>query len=189
MIAGDKFGRLTVSRLLFGKDESRKHLRVRVICACGSERVVYREHLTSGRTKSCGCLRSEILAKRNQLNTKHGQAINGKRTLEYTTWAQMLSRCFDPNSVNYKNYGARGIKVCTRWKSFISFFEDMGPKPEPKHRYSIERKDNDGDYVSWNCVWATMKEQAANRRQRSQKTHCLRGHAFSFSNTYLLGGA
>ena len=33
-------------------------------CDCGSEKVVTGISLTSGRTKSCGCLRSEITSKR-----------------------------------------------------------------------------------------------------------------------------
>jgi hypothetical protein len=40
----------------------------------------------------------------------------------------------------------------------------MGERPSLEH--SIDRKDNDAPYVSWNCVWATKKEQRANQRKR-----------------------
>jgi hypothetical protein len=28
----------------------------------------------------------------------------------------MISRCYNPNAGNYKNYGGRGITVCDRWR-------------------------------------------------------------------------
>jgi hypothetical protein len=38
----------------------------------------------------------------------------------------MLQRCRDPNATKWKEYGARGIRVCTRWQSFENFLSDMG---------------------------------------------------------------
>ena len=36
----------------------------------------------------------------------------------------MNQRCSNPNTINYKNYGGKGIKVCDEWKdSFTSFYE------------------------------------------------------------------
>lgn len=75
----------------------------------------------------------------------------------------MRQRCSNPNNDYYKDYGARGIRVCERWdRSFVAFFEDMGERPTPTH--SIERLKNDGDYEKDNCVWATPVAQANNRR-------------------------
>lgn len=88
-------------------------------------------------------------------------------------------------SKSYKNYGARGIKVCKRWLDQItglsSFAEDMGLKPEGKTKnghslYSLERIDVNGNYScghceectndNWsaNCNWATTAQQAVNKR-------------------------
>jgi hypothetical protein len=59
--------------------------------------------------------------------------------------------------------GPGGIEVCTEWQmSFEAFVRDMGPRPGPG--YSIERKDNDGNYDRCNCVWATQLQQQRNRR-------------------------
>lgn len=79
---------------------------------------------------------------------------------EYKVWSNMLSRCTNPNSTYYKNYGGRGIGVCLRWHLFENFLADMGRRPSPIH--SIDRINNDGNYEITNCRWVTRKEQALN---------------------------
>jgi hypothetical protein len=74
----------------------------------------------------------------------------------------MISRCTNPKSAGYKNYGGRGIYVCEEWFDYEVFITDMGEKPGPK--YSLDRINNDGPYSKDNCRWATPKEQARNTR-------------------------
>lgn len=81
---------------------------------------------------------------------------------EYKAWGHMKERCYNSNCVNYKNYGARGITLCDRWKDFINFYQDMGTKPSNKH--SLERIDNNGNYEPNNCKWATRGQQLRNKR-------------------------
>lgn len=86
------------------------------------------------------------------------------RTPEYRAWINMKSRCYYETGPHYDYHGGRGIRVCERWlSSFAAFYEDMGPRPSPKH--SVDRRDNDGDYEPSNCRWATAKEQQANTRK------------------------
>jgi len=87
----------------------------------------------------------------------------------YKCWASMKDRCCNKNSVNYKNYGARGISVCVKWrKSFTAFYKDMGDPPSTSH--TIERLDVNGDYEPANCYWADFSTQAANKRPKSNST-------------------
>lgn len=80
----------------------------------------------------------------------------------YTTWSNMLSRCTNPNTPNYENYGGRGITVCPRWFHFKNFAHDVGQKPSKAH--SLDRIDNDKGYSPANCKWSTRKEQNLNKR-------------------------
>ena len=75
----------------------------------------------------------------------------------------MKGRCYNSNDNKYKNYGARGIKVCNEWiNSFDSFYK-WALKNGYKKGLSIDRINNDGDYEPINCKWSTPKEQANNR--------------------------
>ncbi len=110
--------------------------------------------------------------------TYHGM----NRTPIHRIWIGMIQRCTNPKSTVYRHYGGRGIKVCERWRlSFLSFYEDMGEKPEGM---SLDRINNDGNYEPGNCRWATPLEQVLNRRKR---THCPNGHAYQPSNVWVMG--
>ncbi|MEO8641870.1 hypothetical protein [Pseudomonas sp.] len=148
---GDIFHRLTVLavRAEF-KGGCYRHL---CRCECGNEKMIGASNLELGKSKSCGCLSRETTSKRA---TTHGMS---KRD-EYQVWNRMWNRCTNPKIERYPQYGGRGISVCDEWKSFESFYADMGDKPSPSH--SIGRIDNNGNYCKANCRWETAKEQGAN---------------------------
>ena len=86
---------------------------------------------------------------------------------EYKIWDGIKQRCLNETSHAYHRYGGRGITICDRWTGhdgFNNFIADMGPRPEPKSEYSIDRVDNHGNYEPSNCRWATWKEQHNNKR-------------------------
>jgi len=158
-LTGKKFGRWTVLKRAENKGN---YIRWKCLCDCGAIRIVNGNSLKRGISKSCGCISSEITAERNR---KHGMS----KTPEYRVWTHMTQRCTNKTDGSYKNYGARGIKVCDRWlHSFENFYADMGKRPTEKH--SIERKNNNGDYEPDNCKWATKKEQCNNRRSSHMLT-------------------
>ena len=153
-LTGVRFGRLVVSGFAF-KNTQGSHWSC--FCDCGAESVVRGSHLKSGATKSCGCLHAEIAAK---VSTKHGMW----HSPENNAWYSMKDRCYNEKHKHFKDYGGRGIAICDRWRySFENFFKDMGPRPSAKH--SIDRIDNDGNYESGNCKWATQTEQTNNTRR------------------------
>src|SRR5260370_31670787 len=123
-LVGEVHGRLTVMEYV-GTDNYRDSLW-RCLCSCGTVIIVRRKSMVTGNTKSCGCLRSEMVADKN---TVHGLA----GTPEYVAWCAMRYRCNNSNGSDWDNYGGRGIRCCERWKSFENFLQDVGPKPSPEH--------------------------------------------------------
>lgn len=158
------FGRLTVVSFAGRRAESGNRFSAtwKCLCVCGNFVIISTRVLNSGRSRSCGCLHNEQLVARSK---KHGDAKRGNRSSEYTAWLRMKSRCYNKNTVNYADYGGRGIKVCERWlNSYVDFISDMGRKPAPS--LTLERMNNSGNYEPVNCKWATRKEQRRNQRAR-----------------------
>ena len=78
-------------------------------------------------------------------------------------WYAMWARCTKPHARQFADYGGRGIKVCSEWKSFEIFLQDMGERPVG---YTLERRDNNAGYTKENCFWASWSIQALNKRER-----------------------
>ena len=157
-LLGQRFGRFVVLAEAPKRPQSRSaywHCR----CDCGTERVVEGKSLRNGSSKSCGCYMKDAMTKRF---TTHGHSRHPETSYTYRKWVNAKTRCLRENSPRWHDYGGRGIKICDRWRdSFAHFLEDMGFCPPG---YSLERLDNDGDYEPGNCVWATLREQAQNKR-------------------------
>lgn len=161
---GQRFGRLTVVK---AAGYTRRNQAVwQCLCDCGNTTFVMGYDLRSRNTKSCGCLKRQLV---------HGYS----GTLIYKRWFGMLSRCYNPASPAYANYGGRGIRVCQEWHLFPNFLADMG---SPMGGQSLDRKNNDGHYScgkcaecatnGWpaNCQWATKYQQARNKRSTRRIT-------------------
>lgn len=120
-------------------------------CDCGKSTTALGMWLRGGNKSSCGCLRHFVGGRLTHRMSK---------SPTYVTWSAMMTRCYNKNIREFHRYGGRGISVCKRWHKFENFFADMGTRPSG---LTIERKNNDGNYTPRNCVWATRKEQGANR--------------------------
>lgn len=157
-MTGQRVGRW----LVLERGESDRHGKARWMCRCdcGRSALVAASSLRSGQSRSCGCLRREVVS---AARTTHGHTRGGRETAEFRAWRSMLERCYSPRYKQYRDYGGRGITVCARWRaSFQAFLDDMGLKPSPG--LSLDRRNNDGPYSPDNCRWATATEQRANRR-------------------------
>lgn len=94
---------------------------------------------------------------------------NPSGTKTYFAWRNMRSRCLNPNSAAWKDYGGRGITICDRWAdNYDAFFEDVGEAPD---NLSLDRTDVNGNYEPSNCAWVTQKEQMNNTRSNRNIEH------------------
>ncbi len=164
-LVGQQFSRWTVISLS-GMDS--KGSRWLCLCACGTSRIVRRGMLTTGASRSCGCLKRELLSQRGP--TAHGEASPKTKTTEYRIWANIKDRCFNQGNHAYPRYGGRGITMCERWRnSYVAFVQDVGRRPTLAH--TLDRfPNNDGNYEPGNVRWATYTEQNNNRRDNRRIT-------------------
>ena len=167
-LTGQKFGRLTVIERAESKTRANGRTRVAWLCSCdcGKTCVVNADVLKGGRTKSCGCLKTE----HNIATwTKH----SGSKDRLYGVWNDIKKRCYNPKYKQFKDYGGRGIRMCDEWRhdysAFKKFALEHGYDPDAKFgACTIDRMDVNGNYCPENCRFVDMKIQNNNRRRNAK---------------------
>lgn len=159
-----RFGQGVVTRLNL-RLGSRNRRAAELLCDCGTIYTALLIHLRGGLVNSCGCLRRETCRQTGMQTATHGLS---KHPL-YQTWTGIMDRCENPRAQRYRDYGGRGIEVCTEWhdvRVFIAYIErELGPRPPGM---SLDRIRNNGNYEPGNVRWNGDTGQYENTDRRGR---------------------
>lgn len=169
-LIGKIFGELQIIYQI--ENDKNGHSKFRCKCNCGKEINVLLSNLKRGHTKSCGCKKGNMISKKKET---HGKT----HTKLYKIWNNIKQRCFNKNNSRYKDYGARGIKICDDWLNDFTSFYNWSMSNGYKDNLTLDRIDNNGNYEPNNCRWTTYKEQNNNKRNNHLLTYNKETHTIT----------
>lgn len=95
----------------------------------------------------------------------------------HTVWRSMIGRCYYEKNHSYKNYGALGVSVCDKWKTYDGFLDDVDKienfnlelilKGKLQLDKDIKQKNRDYKdkiYSLRTCCWVSPSTNAGNRK-------------------------
>ena len=92
----------------------------------------------------------------------------------------MKKRCYSTTNPSYKDYGGRGITICSEWLNSEKVHNKNATKGWIAFQYwamtngynstlTLDRIDNSKGYSPSNCRWVSMETQCNNKRSN----HCI----------------
>ena len=141
-------------------------------------------------TKNKGCIKcaAKIAGKEKRDSNPNWEIYNELRS----RYNNMKARCYNPDSKDYKNYGARGITICSEWlepKVGYSNFVEWSVKNGYEKNLEIDRRDNEKGYSIENCRWVSREINCRNTRQTKLTEEIVRsiryGEYKNFNNLEL----
>lgn len=163
--AGKRYGRLTVIDVWRDGNTADSTTYFLCKCDCGTEKNIVANGIKTGTTLSCGCYNRDMSSERyKKINYKHGRCCERLHNI----WNAMLNRCYNETNNRYHRYGKRGITVCDEWRNDYEIFRTWALSNGYRDDLSIDRKDNDGDYIPSNCKFSTNAQQAQNRSKKRE---------------------
>ncbi len=172
IVPGAVFSRLTVIHRI--EIDGKLTNKVKCKCSCGKECLREIAGVVYGKSRSCGCLASELTAERNRKSGRFG-GFSGKYPRTWKSWDSMMGRCLRTGDSTYPKYGAIGIRICEYLqKTPQNLMRIIGVRK--KTAPSLDRFPiHDGNYTCGQCSeckrngwelnirWATRKQQSENR--------------------------
>tara|TARA_R110000782_G_scaffold125378_1_gene216987 strand:+ start:134 stop:724 length:591 start_codon:yes stop_codon:yes gene_type:complete len=144
-----------------GKDNRGKHLWL-CKCNCGNEKIVVSDNLSSGKSKSCGCLKAEFLAKKGN---QFGLYKDRQKAMLKVQYSHLKRRHSNKNMIGavidfevFKKLSNDSCKYCGLEHS--KKIEDRLNESKNQKRLSdevllingIDRIDSNIGYTKANCV-------------------------------------
>lgn len=141
------------------RNENREIVRtVKAQCKCGHIKIANLNSMRgSKRCSSCG-----NKDRKSELSDEY-RILRKRLTGVYSN---IKTRCNNPKSKDYKNYGGRGIKIDESLNTNGKFFDWMVSQGYTYDcKLEIDRKDNDGDYSTENCRLVSKSDNNRNMRR------------------------